>query len=292
MLIDNIIGSRKIFFITGKGGTGKSTFTVVLGRLSALKYKTLIVDFDNKRSTIREILKTQLLSTEPSRVEENLYFSHIEPEDALRYYLNDYLRSEFLINLALNLKPLKSFYNALPSGREMLITYFLLHLIRDYDFEKVFIDMPSSGHAELFLKIPIAARGIFKKGPVIDIVNEMNKFLYRPQLSGVIQISLPEEVVVSETIEFYDKFNAIENISVVSVIVNKVFAIKEVRLDCPDIPVCEEIKILYNYYLSKAAGERSLIGELIEKVGTKLIEVPLFVGSNPEQPIFEHLTKV
>lgn len=287
----SIIESRKIFFVTGKGGTGKSTYTVSLGRLSALRNKTLIVDFDNKRSTIREILKCQWLSTEPKMIENNLYFSHIEPEDALRFYLNDFLKSEFLINLAVNLRPLRLFYQALPSAKEMLITYFLLHLVRDFKFEKIFIDMPSSGHAELFLKIPCSAKGIFNRGPVISIVNEINKWIYNENISTVIQVSLPEEVVISETIEYYHKFSAIENINVACVILNKVYSLEDVEPDLSDIFQYGDIKNLYKYYIKKYREQRYLARHLKENINSIMLEVPFFVDRNPSERIFEYFLK-
>ncbi len=291
MKIQDAIESRKIFFITGKGGTGKSTYTVSLGRLSALRHKTLIVDFDNKRSTIREILKCQNLSTEPQGVGNNLFFSHIEPEDALRFYLNDYLKSDFLINLAVNLKPLKSFYNALPSAKEMLITYFLLHLIKNYDFEKIFIDMPASGHAELFLKIPHSAKGIFKRGPVISIADEMNRWIYSPEKSGVIQITLAEEVVISETVEFYRKFNAIGNVSVLLVIVNKVYQMYDTGFVSDECFKDRDILNLYNYYIAKFKEQRALTDELSKSTEGRIIEIPFFPVKNPASEIFEYINR-
>ncbi|MCX7957777.1 MAG: AAA family ATPase [Deltaproteobacteria bacterium] len=289
MGISDVIDSRKIFFITGKGGTGKSTYTVSLGKLSALRYRTLIVDFDNKRSTIREIVRCQNLSTEPQLIENNLFFSHIEPEDALRFYLNDYLKSDFLINMAVNLKPLKSFYNALPSAKEMLITYFLLHLVKDYNFEKIFIDMPASGHAELFMKIPQSARGIFKKGPVISIANEMNRWIYRDDISAVIQIALPEEVVISETIEFYRKFNAIENINVILIIVNKVYNLYDTEPPHEQYFQNENILNLYNYYLMRFREQKTLIDMLSQNTGTGILTVPFFTDRNPSLKIFDYI---
>ncbi|MCX7944158.1 MAG: AAA family ATPase [Deltaproteobacteria bacterium] len=291
MSISNVINSKKIFFVTGKGGTGKSTLVVALGRLSSIKQKTLIIDFDNKRSTIREILKCQSISTEPIKISDSLYFSHIEPEDALKFYLNSYLKSEFLINLALNLKPLRTFYNALPSAKEMLITYYIVHLIKHYDFEKIFIDMPASGHAELFFKIPYSAKGIFSRGPVIDIIDEMHMWLYSNEKSGIIQVALPEDVVISETMEYYDKFNSINHIKVLAVVVNKVYRFKHVELDILDSFLSEDIKSLYNYYLARFKEQRELIGKLSKKVND-IIEIPFFVGSNSLESILEYLTAV
>jgi len=288
----DLIDSRYIFFITGKGGTGKSTFTVVLSRISSKRYKTLIVDFDNKRSTIREILKNTNLSTEPSMIDNNLYFSHIEPEDALRFYLNDFLKSDFIINLAMNLKPLKSFYNALPSAKEMLITYFLLHLVNDFDFKKIFIDMPASGHAELFLKIPYSARGIFDRGPVIQIVKKMEESLYNKEKSGIIQMTLPEEVIISETIEFYHKFNSIQNMQVISTMVNKVYNMTETEVNYLDMVSNEDIKNLYAFYLSRFKEQRSLIAGLKKEVDGRIFEIPFFTGNNSAQSIFNYFQQV
>jgi len=281
MNLFEVIGTRRIFFITGKGGTGKSTYTIALGRLSSSRYKTLVVDFDNKRSTLRELLRVKNLSSEPQRVDDNLYFSHIEPDEALRYYLRDYIKSDFLINVSMNLKPLKSFYNALPSAKEMLICYFLMHIVRDFDFERIFIDMPASGHAELFLKIPLAAKGIFNRGPIIDIVHNMNSLLYGRGISGVIQITLPDEVVVSETIEFYERFNSIDYVEVLSIIINKRFRITKTQGVCEDIEREEEIKRLYNYYVRKSQEEERLISELKERTRSRIYEIPFFPVKTP-----------
>ena len=289
MSLLDIIGKRRIFFVTGKGGTGKSTYTVAIGRLASEHYKTLVLDFDNKRSTLREILRASSLSAEPQRVGENLYFSHIEPDEALRYYLKDFIRSDFLINISLNLKPLKSFYNALPSAKEMLVCYFLLHLVKDFDFEKIFIDMPASGHAELFFKIPIAAKGIFNKGPVIAVVNEMNKHLYSRDRSCVIQIALPDEVVISETVEFYERFKAIEYIDVQAIVVNKRYRVAYTGGICEGLEKEEELIRLYNYYARKSQEEGDLISDLRKRTGVSIFEVPFFPVRAPVDNIVSFL---
>ncbi len=118
------INSTKFIFFIGKGGTGKSTVSLLTG-LYLSKYKnkkTLVVSVD-PASHIGKIMGVESVSEEPVQVEnKNLFLSVISPESALSDYKADTL--QFFQKVSNNADSLKVLEEELNSPCTLEIAYF------------------------------------------------------------------------------------------------------------------------------------------------------------------------
>ncbi len=118
------INSTKFIFFIGKGGTGKSTISLLTGLyLSQYKNKkTLVVSVD-PASHIGKIMGVDSVNEEPVQVEnKNLFLSIISPELALSDYKADTL--EFFQKVSNNADSLKVLEEELNSPCTLEIAYF------------------------------------------------------------------------------------------------------------------------------------------------------------------------
>ncbi|MHB1678885.1 MAG: TRC40/GET3/ArsA family transport-energizing ATPase [bacterium] len=146
----DIINSTKFLFFIGKGGTGKSTVSL-LTALYLSKYKdkkTLVVSID-PASHIGKIMGVESVNEEPVQVEnKNLFLSVVSPEAALSDYKADTL--QFFQKVSSNADSLKVLEEELNSPCTLEIAYFkkFYRYFKSKDeFDYIIFDTAPTGHA-------------------------------------------------------------------------------------------------------------------------------------------------
>ena len=83
---------RRLLFVTGKGGVGKTTVAAALADLAVRRGKrTLICAMDAKQS-LAEVYDVAPLDFKPTEVQRGLYAMTMDTEDSLREYLRLFVR--------------------------------------------------------------------------------------------------------------------------------------------------------------------------------------------------------
>jgi len=239
--------NQKFHLFTGKGGTGKTTLSVA----TAIYYakhskKTLIASIDPAHS-LSDCLGKQL-SSEPTKITENLYGVEIDAKKALK-------RDRFLIKYIHNvLKDLgihdKDILETLPGIDELMAYDMLVEFIENRKYDQIVLDTAPSGHALRFLSIPNYIDDWLKKSfrlgrqvsGLLSIAkktriegpshreehNERNRmsriynFLINPKHSSISIVMLPEKMCIAETER--DLTTLLEyGLPVKEVIINKIF---------------------------------------------------------------------
>jgi len=203
-VITTALHSRKLLLVTGKGGTGKTTLSAALGRLSAERgRRTIVVEIDNFQPSLTAIFGRAPVY-EPARVAPNLDVCNITWREALTEWLERTVPAQRLVKLILEHKTVQTFLDATPGARETMVLSRLLTLTEQYD--QVIVDMPASGHAVSVLRVPHVAVSLMPGGPVGKRASEVLR-LFKSGTTGLIIVALPEEMVVNETIELWEKLH-------------------------------------------------------------------------------------
>ena len=164
MSVQSLLDSRMLL-VTGKGGTGKTSFSAALAVLGAAKGKrTLLCEVDTQRPSMAAIFGHPP-QTQPEQVMESLDLVNVHWDVALSGYLQRYLPSKRLVDRILKNKVVRRFLDFAPGGRELFILSRLVDLAADYDL--MVIDMHASGHAFSMLDITRSAMGVFRSGPML-----------------------------------------------------------------------------------------------------------------------------
>ena len=210
---------RRLLIVGGKGGTGKSLVAAALAELSAFRsQRTLLISADGSPGAAG--MFGVVPQHQAIEVRRNLSVLQIDAKESL---------SEFV---ALQLGPLASIAGpvanafsfvatAAPGVAELLLVGKYAHEARSGDWDLVIVDAASSGHLLGELGAPEGVAAIAPVGRLARETGWMVALLRDPDVTTVINVTLAEEVPVSETIEFVGRLSSDTPANLGAVVVNR-----------------------------------------------------------------------
>ncbi len=204
------LSHRRLIFVTGKGGTGKSTLVTALGmHLAALGHKVLLAEVDNARPTLGGYFDREI-GYAPVRVGVNLDAVNIDFANALRSYLERVVPVERLVRLILRNRIVRTFLFATPGARETVILGQLNHWYKctaeghegdRQHWDHVIVDLPASGHAVSLFGTPLTIQKLFRVGPLRAEAETILDAFRDPEHVALVMVSIAEEMSINETLE-------------------------------------------------------------------------------------------
>lgn len=200
----------RLVMVTGKGGTGKTTFAAALALLGAVRgRRTLLVEVDSQRPSLTPIVGFEP-HDRPKPCRDRLEVANLTWQPALAEFLEGLVPSSRIVKLVLANPVVGRFLDFTPGSQELVELSAIANASERYDL--VVVDMPASGHAYSLLDVTRSAMGLFRSGPVRKRAEELRALLQRPT-TRLAFVALPEEMVVNETIETLDKMRRAELLS-------------------------------------------------------------------------------
>jgi anion-transporting ArsA/GET3 family ATPase len=189
---------KRLVFVTGKGGVGKTTVAACLARVAASRGKRVIV------CEVAQDVRPH----DEVEIAENIHSIAIDPESAMREYLTDQIGSA--MSKVMTSSRVFSYLAAAAPGMSELLTigkvWDLAQLDQrrtgDTPYDLVVLDAPATGHALGMLRTPRTFRDLARVGPISRQAGRIDAFLSDPELTGVVAVAAPEEMPVNETIDF------------------------------------------------------------------------------------------
>jgi len=213
---------HQLLFVTGKGGVGKTTVTAALAQLAAQRGKRVLACDIDASGGLGAMFEAGPVGFVPTPVAPGVSVMSMDTEASLREYLKVSLR----IPLAGRIGPLAKAFDfvatAAPGVREILTVGKLCWEVREGHYDLVVVDAPASGHVVSQLGAPQAINDLVKVGQIRSQTDWMLELLSDPRRTGVIPVTIPEEMPVSETLELTERIERETSAAVVAVIVNKV----------------------------------------------------------------------
>jgi anion-transporting ArsA/GET3 family ATPase len=207
---------RRLLFVTGKGGVGKTTIAAALARQGAAAGRKVLVCEADHSGALARALGMATVPFDPIAVPARdagssggrLFACSIDTEASLRQYVKLYLRLPVITKLTPIAKSLDFVATAAPGVREILTIGKVCHEVRTGGYDLVVVDAPSTGHAVSLLTVAQTIHDAVPAGPLRGQTSWMLDILNDPARAGVVVVTTPEELPVSETVEFVARLRA------------------------------------------------------------------------------------
>jgi anion-transporting ArsA/GET3 family ATPase len=221
---------RRLIFVTGKGGVGKSTVAIALGVLAARQgRRTIVAELASHERLQRVFAETEDGPWEGQRFTEvelmpGLFTISIDPQYAMEEYLR--VKTGALGQALGSSKLFGAFAMATPGMRELLTIGKVWELAqferrtRDATaYDLVIVDAPATGHGVGILRTPRTFAEVARVGPIAHQASRIAATIADREFTGVVAVSTPEEMPVNETIALREAVLA-DGLDLDAVIVN------------------------------------------------------------------------
>lgn len=221
----NGLQNKKVIFVTGKGGTGKTSLAAALAIQASREGKrVLLAEIDVTRPAAEDFFgKTTEYS--PVRLAERIDGVNVVFLEALRAYLGETISMDFIVSTILKNKVVRYFLESTPFAREIAILNTLyqhyLKIISGGSYDLLVVDLPATGHARSILSVPRSIFSMFRLGPLLKRAREIDTFLRDERRVCLSLITLAEEMPINETLEAYHRLKADTPVAMGPVFVNR-----------------------------------------------------------------------
>jgi anion-transporting ArsA/GET3 family ATPase len=209
MLLDGLF-SRRVVFLTGKGGVGKS----VVGAAIALAARDR-----GKRVLLVEVAApleaARLLGGPPSGGRETevlpgLFTVNLDPAAVMDEYVRHVVKLEVFTRRILESPIYRRFFAAAPGLEELMVLGKIMVLEEARArfspkplWDILVVDAPATGHGLAFLKVPLVAAAAVPAGPVGHNARRVLALLRDPCRTALVVVAVPEEMAVVEALQFH-----------------------------------------------------------------------------------------
>jgi anion-transporting ArsA/GET3 family ATPase len=198
---------RRFRIVAGKGGVGKTTVCAAQATALAAQGKHVLVAMCNAKERLSTMLGSDLIGSDVSLVAKNIWAVNMDPEKALEEYGMMTLKVRALYRAVFDNRYTRTFFRAVPGIHDwsMLGKAWWHTTEKGEDgrprFDVVILDAPATGHGLDMLRVPKVIVDIVPPGLLRRDAERAWAMFQDPRQTGVVLVTLPEEMPTTETIE-------------------------------------------------------------------------------------------
>ncbi len=301
--------AKRLLFVTGKGGVGRSTVAAALGLVAARRgLRTVLAEVAGQERLSRALGGEAAAPSEEIRLAPGLFTISIDPQHALEEYLRVQMPARAMAEVLSASRAFQYFAAATPGMRELLTMGKLWELAqvqrrtRGADpFDLTIVDAPATGHGLAILRAPGTFAQVARVGPIAHQAGAIHTAITDRSHTGVVAVAHAEEMPVTETLDLRDALRADPGVPLVRVFVNAVLPDRFSKrhataiagaLDTAGTPAARAALRAALSGHARAGGQRDQVARLRERLDTDPVLLPFVVGEDGEQQVFERLADV
>jgi anion-transporting ArsA/GET3 family ATPase len=229
---------KQLLVVTGKGGVGKSSVASALGVAASRHLRTLVIEVD-PRENVHQMLGAPPSGGEIVPVRPGLWLQNLSPRRVVDQIVRDRVPVEFLVRRVLASPVYQQFAQGAPGLKELAILGRALEIVKGRigsapEIDLVILDAPATGHGISLLAAPQLVAEAIGRGPVADMTREVSEWVSSVDDTGVVVVTLAEEMPVSEALELIaileERFDRRPDLAVV----NQLYPVLPEAFDPPD----------------------------------------------------------
>jgi hypothetical protein len=213
----------RVSFVTGKGGTGKSTVAAALALALSRRRPTTLADLDRRLSAGAALGAIPQNST-AAKVTDSLDVIALTPRAELETFIERIVPIRAVSRRMLRSRTFGYVTAALPGLEAFLLLERLRIMAGDAALEDRYlvIDAPASGGAGELLSVSSGVKGIAPVGTLNRLAGAIDGFLADATRFGAIVTTTPEELAVREALETAATIRERLGIATVAAVINGV----------------------------------------------------------------------
>jgi anion-transporting ArsA/GET3 family ATPase len=217
---------RRLHFVVGKGGVGKTTVTAALALLFARAgRRTLAIEMEDA-GRLAALLGAGSPGKGLQEVESGLHVLAVDGRAALEEYLGMIIPVKRLLATIFSSRIYQYFVAAAPGLKELMTVGKIWYEATRHEggrerWDAIVVDAPATGHSLQYLRMPQAARDTFGAGLVQREAARIVDLLQDARTTAVHVVTLAEEMPVSETLEAHAQLTGMLGLPLGFVIVNR-----------------------------------------------------------------------
>jgi anion-transporting ArsA/GET3 family ATPase len=297
--------AKRLLFITGKGGVGRSTVAAALGLLAARRGMRTVLAEVAGQERLPRALGGEAAGFEEVELAPRLFTISIDPQHALEEYLRVQMPARAMADLLSSSRMFQYFAAATPGMRELLTIGKLWELTQRQrrtrgaaPYDLTIADAPATGHGLAILRAPGTFAQVARVGPIAHQAGSIQRTIADREHTGVVAVAHAEEMPVAETLALRDALRADPGVPLVRVFVNAVVpdrfsprqATRIARAsDTAGTPAARAALRAALSGHARARGQREQVARLRDGLGAEPVLLPLVVRDDGERAVFERL---
>ncbi|HEY2735919.1 MAG TPA: ArsA-related P-loop ATPase [Polyangiales bacterium] len=217
----------KFVFVVGKGGVGKTSISAALALAAAAQGKRVLVAMCNAKERLSYLLETAPIGSHIQPVLPHIDAVNMEPNAALEEYGMLVLRVRALYKVVFENRFVSAFLHGTPGLDAWAMLGKAQYHAREKDadgrdrYDLVIVDAPATGHGLDLLRVPRVILDVAPPGLLRREAERALELFRDPQRSGVLLVTIPEDMPTTETIELHAAIRDELSLPICGLVVNQ-----------------------------------------------------------------------
>lgn len=285
----------KVHFVAGKGGVGKTVIAGALAHHFAKQYKTLLIELSEEETgDTRPKLAT-------IKEHHSKKFSHIKffPDQTLYEYLTLKIPQRMVLDSFMSQTLFRALGSAMPGLADLTrLGKIWFHADAEHEpkgeiYQKIVVDMPSSGFVSRFLTIARVVSDAVRIGPLAKEAKLISEYFGNANNARLHIVAMLQELVVNETIELLHDIKEAKSTHVGLLLVNRIFPEPGLTRATSERAIGSELQKVINFFSARADAEAHEMARLKKSaVNIPMLCIPDFIGEEHEDDIIKYMVSL